>query len=484
MITYNLEWLKHKISQSLTFSEETFQLIEENRAFLEKKILEKSPIYGVNTGFGPLVNETISDEDQLLHQYNLLQQLSCNDGKVLPKEISRLIFLIRLLAFSKARSGISTELFEHLIHLYNHQIYPVFRSYGSVGASGDLVPLASFARFVVGKDDCYTSDSDEIKSTDEVFQQFGIKPYALKTKEGLALVNGTSFSTGITLQSYFKLKQWLENGVYPLISLIFLIFNDSLQHLSEQVYSVKSHESAKEVALKLRKWLDCEYPQETFGVPQPPYSSRSSVLWLGAALERMNHAKEILTIEFNSVDDNPLIFHESEHILHAANFQGTYTAIAADELAAAISQIAILLDRTANRLTHPALNGDLPAFLADEPVGLNSGLQGLQLLITSLTADLKTRTNYHSLSSIPTNADNQDIVSMSANASLATFENLDRFQTLIKAFKIIVLRAASLKQLNPGAYALNQWYQAEQVKIQSIQFNDPNLNYRKLMEKM
>jgi len=474
--------LEEIISQPIQLSQTIIQKVNTNRAFIEKKLAENVPIYGISTGFGPLVNELISKDDQIQLQYNLLQQLSCNSGSTLSIEHSRIIFFLRIHALSHARSGISLDLLQHMILIYNTGIYPVFRRFGSVGASGDLVPLTQLGRILIGKDASLTSDSTIPIKTAELFEKHAIQPYALKEKEGLAIVNGTTYSCGISVFVLQNVSKLIYKELFPLISLHWLLFNDSLQHLSEKVYQHKARESAQYVAKLFREWLSPIQVEQSHGVPQPPYSSRSVVLWFGAAMEQIIHAEKLIEIEINSVDDNPLFFDEDDLILHAANFQGTYIALAADELNAGMTQLAILLERIVNRITHKSLNDGLPAFLADEPVGLNSGLQGMQLLLTSLTADLRTRAQRYSLSSIPTNADNQDVVSMSANAANAAHEALERFELVIASFKLIMLRALQLRSVQLVSPKLEQWVRNEEIKIKEIQFNDPNLNYSDLLD--
>lgn len=474
--------LEEILQHPIELSQSTIQKLNSNRTFIEKKLAENVAIYGISTGFGPLVNETISKEDQIQLQYNLLQQLSCNTGPALSIEISRSIFLLRIHALSQARSGVSSDLLQHMIQVYNAGIFPEFRRFGSVGASGDLVPLAQLGRILIGKDFCLIADSSNPIKTSELFENLGIRNYVLKEKEGLALVNGTTYSCGITAFVLQKVSKLIYEELFPLISLHWLLFNDSLQHLSEKVYQHKAHESAQSVAKLFREWLSPIQVEHSHGVPQPPYSSRSVVLWFGAAMEQILHAEKLIETEMNSVDDNPLIFDENDLILHAANFQGTYIALAADELNAGMTQIAILLERIVNRITHKSLNDGLPAFLADEPLGLNSGLQGLQLLLTSLTADLRTRAQRYSLSSIPTNADNQDVVSMSANAALAAHDALERFRIVTASFKLMILRAFQLRELTFKSPKLELWLRKAEMKIEGIQFNDPNLNYADLLD--
>lgn len=476
----SIEDLTYLLSSPIQLSDTAAQRLLRNRSFLEQELEKNTKIYGITTGFGPLVSEEVTREDQIRHQYNLLQQLSGSAGEELDYETSRLIFLIRIHTLSQGVSGVSLELIEHMISLYNLGLAPVFRHFGSVGASGDLVPLSSLARMLVGSDPFW--DKDGVKHPGNELEKFTKCPiYSLKEKEGLALVNGTSYSLGITLQTFRRVNQLLVEQLYPLISLHWFLFEDSLQHLSEIIYHVKAHESAQKTAQHFRDWIHPLKPELSKGTPQPPYSSRSVVLWLGAANQRLNEAKQILETELNAVDDNPLIFDEEGLILHAANFQGTYVSYAADLLSQAQVQIMLLLERIVNRITHPKLNDGLPAFLADEPVGLNSGLQGLQLLLTSLTADMRTRAVNHSLSSISTNADNQDIVSMSANAAHNSRELAERFEIGVRVFKIMILRALQFKGDLSKAPKLQAWYQNEKERLKGISFSDVNLDYKLIL---
>ncbi len=473
----SIEDLTPLLSSPIQLSETAAQKLLKNRFFLEQELEKHAEIYGITTGFGPLVSEEVTREDQIRHQYNLLQQLSGSAGKELDYDTSRLIFLIRIHALSQGVSGVSLELIEYMISLYNLGLAPVFRQFGSVGASGDLVPLTSLARMLVGSDPFWDKDGNKHPGTD--LQKFTKRSiYLLKEKEGLALVNGTSYSLGMALHAFRRVNQLLLDQLYPLISLHWFVFEDSLQHFSEKIYHVKAHESAQKTAQLFREWIHPLKPELTKGTPQPPYSSRSVVLWLGAANQRLNEAKQVLETELNAVDDNPLFFDKERLVLHAANFQGTYVSYAADLLSQAQVQIMLLLERIVNRITHVKLNDGLPAFLADEPVGLNSGLQGLQLLITSLTADMRTRAVNHSLSSISTNADNQDIVSMSANAAHNSRELVERFEIGTRVFKIMILRALQFKGDVSKAPKLQTWYHHEKERLNGISFSDVNLDYK------
>lgn len=460
-------------TKKLVFQKDVESAMHENHEFLKQRV-QKETIYGVNTGFGPLVDREISNEQAIDLQYNLTQQLSGNMGPVLPYSISRLIFKLRIRALSQAKSGVSFELFNHLVDVYNLGYSPKFREWGSVGASGDLVPLTSLPRFIAGKDEGFSPDQLQFEKIRDT--------YTFKAKEGLALVNGTSFSTAINAQVYLKFEQLLHDFILPTSILNQFILDDSFQHLSEHIYSVKAHATAKKLAKELRDWVEPHPINHSHGTPQAPYTSRSIVLWLGSVLQRLEDAKHVIEPELNAVDDNPLFFHQDDLILHAANFQGTYAAYAADNLATALTMTALIIERSINRITHDKLNGNLPAFLADEPIGVNNGLQGLQLLATSLLADIKSKNQVHSTSSIPTNADNQDIVSMSANAALNAYHLLDKVELLVKIYILIVGRAYQLSDPEIKNDKLKSWIQKHiQRFISKTNFSDSDLDFKELL---
>lgn len=454
--------------------------LHENHRYLSQQLEKGEEIYGVNTGFGPLVHNEVSNEDVLTLQDNLLQQLGCNTGPSLSYRESRAVVLVRLNAISRGFSGISDELADHIVSFYNSGLTPHLQEWGSVGASGDLVPLSRMARVLLGKDSVMQPDGKVLDNSVDLLAENNISQYKLKPKEGLALVNGTSFSAALTALSLHQLNDLFSDVWLPLIATSYHLFDDSIQHLSGKIYELKAHESAKNVAGQLRSWMEPFKPEESFGTPQPPYSSRSAVLWMGAVLERLEQAEKLTTEELNSVDDNPLFFSHDQKVLHAANFQGTYIAMAADEAHSAAVNAANLIERIINRITNVHISEGFPPFLAPEPVGLHSGLQGLQLLTTSLLAKLRGKNPGQGLQTLPTNADNQDVVSMSANAALNLRETTSILTNITAAFILNLARAQQIKPCKIGDNLSDFWKLFEY----ETSLNFAELNYSKELEKL
>ena len=424
--------------------DETMAAVERSRETLTTRLDSGEAIYGVTTGFGPFVDKPVDHDAQIELQMNLMQQLGCNVGPHLPSDVVRAIMAVRARALARGASGVRSRVLNSLVDMINSGATPVIRRFGSVGASGDLVPLAMLARCMAGWDTIRLPDGQVIDNSPGTLADLGIDAFSPQPKEALAVVNGTSFSSAIASVCTARTLRSVNETVLPLVATALTLLDESHQHLSSTIYRFKAHDSAKQVAESLRRLMDLDDPSATPGLPQPPYSSRSAVLWYGAAVEKLDSAHKTLLSELNSVDDNPLSVPDEDLLLHGANFQGTYTALAADDLSEAIGRIAVGIERLINRILHENYNGDLPAFLADEPIGLHSGLQGCQLLATSLTADIRTRQTGHGLSSIPTNGDNQDIVSMSANAALNAMELSDRFAQLLAVAECVFARAVSL----------------------------------------
>lgn len=407
---------------------------------LVQRLNEGEAIYGVSTGFGPLVSTSVSVEDAVYLQHQLIHQLSVHTGDPLPWKYARAVAIARLNVLSKGASGARFCLLESLELLIKSEIAPKIPRNGSVGASGDLVPLSALAGTVFGRN---KTGIDKNGNTAPIDPQIVIEP---GPKEALAIVNGTSFSAAIVSLELVRIKRLFDRFIVP-GALTFMFYMDrSIQHLAGAVYLYKSHPAVLNLVASVYSWLGDIRPEDSPGVPQPPYSSRTFMLWAGNALERLQHAHSLMETELNSVDDNPLFI--NDEILHAGNFQGTFTAHAADETTGAAVLLAQLMERQINRMLHPALNNGRPPFLAPQPAGLHSGLQGLQLLSTSLLADIRKQAVMHTAFSYPTNADNQDIVSMSATAANTLFDAGNRLEILVSAWLLTLMR---LVQVGPEA---------------------------------
>lgn len=442
------------------------------REFLTERLARGEAIYGVNTGFGPLVSREVAAGAASELQANLLQQLSPNVGPIMPAAVSRGTLALRAAALAQGHSGVGLPVVEALLALFNSGATPLLRAYGSVGASGDLIPLARLARVLRGEGELRLPNGEVRPNTPSLLREVGLEPLELGAKEGLALVNGTSFSAAITALCLDVAIRLFEERLLPLSATLLLLLGDSLQHLSELIYRLKPHPSALSVMRTLQRWVGTTSPEESFGVPQPPYSGRSLVLWLGVIRSHLDSAGETIEIEMNSVDDNPLLFPEQELILHGANFQGVYAARAAEEVTGAVAKASLLMERQINRLFHEKLNGGLPPFLAPEPVGLHSGLQGFQLLATSLLADIRAKALFHGASSVATNGDNQDVVSMSANAGQNALEVCRKGAYIAAVLELSVARALQIRDIALPE-RLRGWWEERRALVEADYAGSP-----------
>lgn len=457
----------------LTFPSDLAKNIQKGHDYLISHIDSGNTVYGVNTGFGPLVNNQVDRDDIRDLQKNLLQQLSGNVGPEIHPNLVRAVMTVRARALSRGISGVRPEVISALTNMVNSGITPVLQQFGSIGASGDLVPLSRIARTLCGEDKLRLPDGSIISNSPEKMRDLGLEPLILEPKEGLGLVNGTSYSAALTAHSLSVLRFLLMEIATPVSMTLQLLFRDNLQHLHEKVYQYKAHDSAVEMARRFRSLSGRDSVAKAEGDNlQPPYSSRSIVLWFGIVLEHLKDAEKLIETEINSVDDNPLIYPEDDLILHAANFQGVYAAKAADETAQAFTKLAIAMERQINRILNDKLNGDLPAFLAEEPIGLHSGIQGFQLTATSLLADIRARAVSHGTQSISTNGDNQDIVSMSANAAINTMEIAERTLTMAAIFKAVLARGLQVRPTNLSDELSSFW---KKSKLMDANFSTQNL---------
>lgn len=459
--------------KSITLPEELRQKLQSGHDYLIDHISAGNTVYGVNTGFGPLVENSVAPPEIHRLQTNLLQQLSGNIGPEVPAPLVRAVMTARARALSLGVSGVRPVVVASLAEMINSGITPVLRQFGSVGASGDLVPLSRIARTLTGEDSLRLPDGSILANHPETMQKFGLSALVLAPKEGLGLVNGTSYSAVQVAHALSVFRFLLTEIAIPVSLTLQVIFKDNLQHFHPAIYQYKAHPSAQEVAEYFRNWLpDTRFEKALGDHLQPPYSSRSIVLWFGTVLEHLQQAEASIETELNSVDDNPLIFPEENYILHAANFQGTYAAKAADDTSLGFAKLGIAVERQINRILHDKLNGELPAFLAEEPVGLHSGIQGFQLAATSLLADIRARAVPHGIQSIPTNADNQDMVSMSANAAHNAVEIAERMIALSAIFTATVARALQIAQPDLPAPLQKFW---DKKAMADIDFSTQNL---------
>ena len=426
--------LKTKINQSF------------NRT--QKMAKDPKPIYGINTGVGPLCTKKISREDTKSLQRNLLLSHSVGVGNPISPELSRIMLLCKIKSLSRGFSGISLDLLDRLIYFLQHNLTPVVPEKGSVGASGDLAPLAHLFLPVIGEG-FFWNGNEKIKSK-TVLKQHKLKPLDLNAKEGLALINGTQFILAHAIKAISKLDYLMD--LADLAAAMSLEgFQGSLAPFRKELHELRPYKGSIKVANRISNLLD-NSPNSNSHIDcdrvQDPYSIRCTPQVHGASRNALNHLKELVTIEINSVTDNPIILDDNSTI-SGGNFHGQPLALALDYLKIAASEIGNISDRRSYLLLE-GLHG-LPPMLTENP-GLNSGFMITQYTTAALVSENKSLCFPASVDSIPTGMGQEDHVSMgsiSARICLEVINNLE------KILAIELLHAAqSLEFRRPNKFSL------------------------------
>lgn len=412
-------------SHTIKLSEEARERIIRNRQYLEKKISDPGARhYGINTGFGSLCNISISPEELDLLQENLVLSHACGMGEEVLPEVVRLMVYLKVQALGLGYSGIRLETVEKLVELYNRNIQPVIWEVGSLGASGDLAPLAHMTLPLLGRGTVRFEGRK--RPAREVLAEEGITPITLKAKEGLALLNGTQFMSAWGCWSILESRR-----VCRLADLTAAIsidaFNASIDPFHPAIHRVRPHKGQLEAAADVLRFLEgSEITEQPKNNIQDPYSFRCVPQVHGAVNNALDHVEEVFEVEINSVTDNPLIFEEEDLILSGGNFHGEPLALAIDYLAIAMSELASISERRTFQLVSG--NRELPRFLIEHS-GLNSGLMIPQYTAAAITSMNKQLATPASVDSITSSAGQEDHVSMGANAAvkaLQVMENLEK----------------------------------------------------------
>jgi histidine ammonia-lyase len=388
--------------------------VAESSEFIGEVVQSGKDVYGVNTGFGQLAHVHISDDDLVKLQENLVRSHSIGVGDDLDNDIVRLIMLLKVIALAEGFSGVRLELVDALCALINSNVYPRIPAKGSVGASGDLAPLAHMSGVLIGDGEAHIDG--ELVSAKEALSHAGIEPIRLAPKEGLALLNGTQVSTALALAAVFRSENLLSAAlVAGAMSADAVRGSDT--PFDKRIQSVRGHGGQIAVAGVLRNLMqDSGIRASHVGCDhiQDPYSIRCQPQVVGACLDVLRHVCAVLETEANAVTDNPLIFVDSRSVLSGGNFHAEPVAMAADYLALSIAEIGALSERRIALLVDEHLSG-LPAFLVEEG-GLNSGFMMAQVTAAALASENKSLAHPASVDSIPTSANQEDHVSMATYA--------------------------------------------------------------------
>ena len=394
-------------------SDESVRLIQRSKEYLDRKLeASDKPLYGINTGFGALCDIEISNSDLSRLQENLILSHACNLGPEVPADVVKLMLLLKAHALAKGNSAVQLVTVQRIIDLFNHGVLPVVCEQGSLGASGDLAPLAMLFLPLLGLGEV----NFEGKRTEavHVLNKFGWEPVRLQAKEGLALLNGTQFMTAHGVYSLLKTFRIIDQA--DIIGALSLeAFDGLLEPFMENIQRIRPHKGQAQTAAHFRKMLaGSEMQQKQKEHIQDPYSFRCIPQVHGAVRDAVNFAAGIFATEMNSVTDNPTVFPDEDLIVSGGNFHGEPLALALDFLAMALCELGSISERRIYRLI--AGERGLPEFLVANP-GLNSGFMIPQYAAASIVSQSKQLCTPASVDSIPSSNEQEDHVSMGANAA-------------------------------------------------------------------
>jgi histidine ammonia-lyase len=386
-------------------------------------IKQNRTVYGINTGFGLLANTKIAPTELELLQRSIVLSHAAGIGNFMSEDVVRLMMLLKINSLARGYSGIRLSVIEALITLYNQEIYPAIPEKGSVGASGDLAPLAHMSVVLLGEGEAL--HQGKRISAEQALKLAGLEKIALAPKEGLALLNGTQASTAFALKGLFCAENAMHCGI-AIGALSVEAAKGSRVPFDHRIHAARGHQTQIDVAAAYRALLkESEIGQSHSGCDkvQDPYSLRCQPQVMGACLQQMRFAAQTLVIEANGVSDNPLIFIDSDDVLSGGNFHAETVAITADTLAIALSEIGALSERRMALLIDPSLSG-LPSFLVDNG-GVNSGFMIAQVTSAALASENKTLAHPASIDSLPTSANQEDHVSMATFAGRRLWDIFD-----------------------------------------------------------
>ena len=411
---------------TLALSDEAKRRIEKCRAYLNHKMeSQKEPIYGVTTGFGSLCNISISKEQLSQLQKNLVMSHACGVGDEVPVEVVRLMLLLKAQNFCFGYSGAQLQTVQRLVDCYNDDVLPVVYQQGSLGASGDLCPLANLMLpAILGMGDVYWHGRR--CDVQEVYKAKGWQPIELQSKEGLALLNGTQFMSSYAVWSLLKAMR-LSRQADMVLSLSLDAFDGRIEPFYEALHMVRPHQGQLETAAAVRNWLvGSDLIKRHKDHVQDPYSFRCAPQVHGAAKDTIRYVASVVETEINSTTDNPIVLPDEDMVISGGHFHGEPLAMVLDFLAIAVAELGAISERRTYQLID-AKRG-LPSFLVAKP-GLNSGFMIPQYAAAAIVSQSKQLCTPCSVDSIPSSQNQEDLVSMGGNAATKCYrvcENTER----------------------------------------------------------
>ena len=395
--------------------------------YLSRKLASGNEIiYGINTGFGSLCNTVISNEQLEELQINLVRSHACGAGEVIPDEISKRILLLKAIALSKGHSGVRLETIDRILWLYNNDVIPVIYELGSLGASGDLAPLAHMSLALIGEGEVRYKGIK--RATSDVLKELSVQPIHLHAKEGLALLNGTQFMAAYLSYGVFQ-GMSIFNNANNVASITLDVLFGIESPFKANVNALRNQKGQMEVAqLILERLKGSQLMKQPKQHVQDPYSLRCIPQVHGASKDTLDFCKKTIENEINAVTDNPTIFPETDEIISAGNFHGQPLALALDYLAIALAELGSISERR----TYKLISGerDLPPFLVQNP-GLHSGLMIAQYSCASMVSQNKQLCTPASVDTIDSSNGQEDHVSMGANAATKCYKVIENVKNII-----------------------------------------------------
>ena len=446
-----LKTLLHEPHQ-LVLSDKAREAIQRCRTYLdEKTIASEAPIYGVTTGFGSLCNKTISSEELGKLQENLVMSHACSLGDEVPPIVVRLMLLLKAQALSLGYSGVQVTTVERIIDLYNNDILPIVYDRGSLGASGDLAPLANLFLPLIGKGEVIYKGKK--CSAADVLKEFNWQPLQLQSKEGLALLNGTQFMSSHGV--YALLRTFRLSRLADMIGALSLeAFDGRVEPFDARLHEIRPHKGQQETAQALRDLLQ---GSELISRPkkhvQDPYSFRCMPQVHGAAKDAIRYVSNVVLTEINSVTDNPTVFVDGDAVISGGNFHGQPLALAYDFLAIALSQLGNISERRTAQLILGIR--ELPEYLIASS-GLNSGFMIPQYAAAALVNQNKTYCHPSSCDSIVSSNGQEDLVSMGGNAATKLIKVIDNVERILSIELMNAAQALEFRRPAKSSKTLEQ----------------------------
>lgn len=448
-----IQQLPEILANRIELSEKDYFNIRSNRNFLDKKIASGQTFYGINTGFGSLCNVRVGDDGLQALQENLVRSHACGMGDEVPQKIVKIMLLLKIRGLAQGFSGIHEDTINRLVYFYNEDILPVVYEQGSLGASGDLAPLAHLSLPLIGEGTVYFKGKK--REAADVLNERNLKPVILHAKEGLALLNGTQFMSAYASYSLIKSRQ-LEKYADIIAALSLEAFDGKSEPFLPYIHQVRPHKGQIETANRILKYLEGSKMQKMEKVQvQDPYSFRCVPQVHGATKDALRFAEEVVTTEINAVTDNPTVFEKEDLIVSGGNFHGQPLALQLDFMAIAMSELANISERRIYLLVSGQRG--LPPFLAKDP-GVNSGFMIAQYTAASIVSQNKQLCTPASADSIISSNGQEDHVSMGANAATKLKRVLDNVQRVLGIELLTAAQAMDFRNPEESSETLFSFY--------------------------